>query len=97
MSPNRPIIARENVPERVHELFPNSTVFGIFIGVPINQRNTFAVQLEPTRIEIYQESFEQIYGSAPSPQIKDQIVRTVVHEVAHYMGFNEKEVRQRGY
>ncbi len=40
-----PIIARENVPERVHELFPNSTVFGIFIGVPINQRNTFAVQL----------------------------------------------------
>lgn len=91
------IIARDVVPERVHELFPNKVVFGIFAGVARNQRNVFAVQLEPTRIEIYQESFEEVYGPTPSPEIKAQIVRTVIHEVAHYMGFNEEEVRERGY
>ncbi|MCD4813604.1 metallopeptidase family protein [bacterium] len=91
------IIPRDIVPERVHELFPDRIVFGIFAGISRKHRNVFNIQLEPTRIEIYQESIEQVFGPLPTPQVKDQIVKTVIHEIAHYFGFNEKEVRERGY
>ncbi|MCK5243244.1 metallopeptidase family protein [bacterium] len=91
------ILPREIVPERVREIFPNSIVFGVFVGISKKQQSSWTFSTEPTRIEIYQQSFEQAFGPYITSAIKDQIRRTVIHEIAHYFGFNEEEVAERGY
>lgn len=87
------VIPREQVPGPVKERFKTDLVFGIFIGVPYGKFTN--IQTEPTRIELYKESFEKAC-SAPE-KIREQIGRTVVHEIAHYFGFSESEVRKSGY
>jgi predicted Zn-dependent protease with MMP-like domain len=87
------ILGREKVPGPVKKRFRNAVVFGIFIGVPYGR--FFNVQTEPTRIELYKESFEQVFDG--TEKIKEQIARTVVHEIAHYFGFSEEEIRKSGF
>ncbi len=91
------VISREYVPIGVRQQFPGKVVFGLFAGISKDKKKTFTVQTQPTRIEIYKESFERVFGSRISDEMKEQIYRTIVHEIAHYFGFNEEEVRGRGY
>ena len=87
------VLAREKAPLPVKNRYKGSTVYGIFIGVPLGR--FFNVSLEPTRIELYQESFESTIRDRD--QMKRQILITVVHEIAHYFGFSESEIRKLGY
>jgi len=91
------VICREYVPFGIRQQFPGKIVFGLFSGISKNKQRTFSVQIQPTRIEIYKESFEIVFGREITGEIKEQIYRTLVHEIAHYFGFNEEEVRERGY
>lgn len=91
------VLPREKVPEGVRQRHPGKTIFGLFAGVSKKNKRTFSIQTEPTRIEIYKESFENMYGPRISAAMKEHIFRTVVHEIAHYFGFDEEEVRDRGY
>jgi predicted Zn-dependent protease with MMP-like domain len=84
------VIARSRVPSPVRKQYRGQTVFGIFIGVPYGRFNV--LQTEPTRIELYKESFEQYFST--EREIKQQIRRTVLHEVGHYFGFSEAEIRK---
>jgi len=87
------VLAREKVPRPVKDHHKGAVVFGIFIGVPLGR--FFNLAAEPTRIELYQESFEKYY--AEPDKIKKQILITVVHEIGHYFGFSEAEIRKLGY
>jgi predicted Zn-dependent protease with MMP-like domain len=91
------IICREKMPIGVRQQFPGKIVFGLFSGISKNKKRTFSVQTQPTRIEIYKESFEKVYGTEINKEMKKHIYRTLIHEIAHYFGFNEKEVREKGY
>lgn len=91
------ILPREKVPVAVRERFPGKIVFGIFVGVSRKDKRTFSIQTEPTRIELYKESFEQVYGQGITNAIKERIAQTVIHEIAHYFGFNEDEIASRGF
>ena len=91
------IICREYMPMGVRQQFPGKVVFGLFSGIPKSKKRTFSVQSQPTRIEIYKESFEMVFGREITGAMKEQIYRTLVHEIAHYFGFNEEEVREKGY
>jgi predicted Zn-dependent protease with MMP-like domain len=91
------VICREYVPIGVRQEFPGKIIFGLFAGISKNKKRTFSVQIEPTRIEIYKESFERIFGSEINIAMKEQIYKTLVHEIAHYFGFDEEEVRAEGY
>lgn len=88
------ILARENVPKALRNRNKNCLIFGVFVGVPHNKRSVFNIEQEPTRIELYKKSFDKAFNSRL--EIKEQIAKTVVHEIGHYFGFSEKEVRQRG-
>ncbi len=91
------VICREYVPMGVRQQFSGKIVFGLFSGIPKNKKRTFSVQTQPTRIEIYKESFEMVFGREINSTMKEQIYRTLIHEIAHYFGFNEEEVRSKGY
>ncbi len=87
------VLAREKAPLPVKQRYKGATVYGIFIGVPLGHFYNMAP--EPTRIELYQESFESMFED--KSQMKRQILITVVHEIAHYFGFSEAEIRKLGY
>jgi len=88
-----PVLARDKVPGQLQKRYQGRLLFGIFAGVPYNRRSMFDIQMEPTRIELYKESFEQAFSSRST--MEEQIAKTVVHEIGHYFGFSEKELRRR--
>ncbi len=90
------ILPREKVPKAIKEKFPGKIIFGVFVGIPRKSKTVFSIQKEPTRIELYKESFQKVFGSKIE-EMENQICRTVIHEIAHYFGFDEEEVRKRGY
>ncbi len=89
------VLAREKVPEALRFQYRGSLLFGVFVGVPFNKRSMFNFELEPTRIELYKDSFEKAFTDRT--QMEEQIVKTVIHEIGHFFGFSEKELRSRNF
>ena len=87
------VLAREEVPDALLGRYKDHLVFGVFIGVPYNKRSMFSIQMEPTRIELYKSSFEKAFRYRDD--MEEQIAKTVIHEIGHYFGFSEKELRRR--
>lgn len=87
------IIARDRVPRVLRERYKGRLLFGIFTGIPYSRRSLFNVITEPTRIELYKSSFEEAFDDPA--EIEDQILKTVIHEIGHYFGFSERELRRR--
>jgi len=86
-------LARQSAPLPLKKQFPDKIVFGVFIGVPYGR--FVNMQSEPTRIELYKESFEKVFKD--NNEAAHQIRSTVVHEIAHYFGFSEAQIRKLGY
>jgi predicted Zn-dependent protease with MMP-like domain len=87
-----PVLAREKTPAALKKEFKGSLLFGIFTGISHNRRSMFDFQTEPTRIELYKDSFEQAFSNRN--EMEEQIAKTVIHEIGHYFGFSEKELRR---
>jgi predicted Zn-dependent protease with MMP-like domain len=87
------VLPREKAPNALQDQHEGHLIFGLFAGVPYNKRSTFTIQMEPTRIELYKDSFEKAFQN-PS-DIEEQITKTIIHEIGHYFGFSEKELRRR--
>ncbi len=70
---------------------PGSTLFGLYQGRPLTVRSVFDSFVMPDRIVIFQGPHER---SAHNPEQLAKLVEdTVWHEVAHYFGMNESQVR----
>jgi predicted Zn-dependent protease with MMP-like domain len=67
------------------------TLLGLYEGRPLTRRSVFEPYAWPDRITIFQGPHERL---ARSPEHLLQLIdETVWHEVAHYFGMNELEVR----
>lgn len=68
-----------------------ATLLGLYEGRPLTQRSVFEPFAMPDRITIFQGPHERL---ARTPQHLAQLVQdTVWHEVAHYFGMDERQVR----
>ena len=67
-------------------------ILGLYHGVPFQHRGPNYGNLPPDVIFIYQKPIEHI--SASDDQIRAQVQDTVIHEVGHYFGFNDAELRE---
>jgi predicted Zn-dependent protease with MMP-like domain len=68
-----------------------STLLGLYEGRPLTERSVFDGFTMPDRITIFQGPHER---AAQSPEHLAKMVEdTVWHEVAHYFGMNELQVR----
>jgi len=68
------------------------TLLGLYQGRPLTARSVFESFAMPDRITIFQGPHERI---ARSPEHLEKLVQeTVWHEIAHYFGMDEKQVRQ---
>jgi predicted Zn-dependent protease with MMP-like domain len=70
---------------------PGSTLLGLYEGRPLTTRSVFEPFSMPDRITIFQGPHERL---APNPAaLRRMVEETVWHEVAHYFGMNEQQVR----
>ncbi len=76
-------------------LAPDDELFGIFTGVPLAERSPADPPLYPDTIQIYREPLEAFCRSRE--ELIEEIEITVVHEIAHYMGFDEDDLIALGY
>ncbi|HWC99265.1 MAG TPA: metallopeptidase family protein [Candidatus Sulfopaludibacter sp.] len=68
-----------------------NTLLGLYEGRPLTQRSVFDSFAMPDRITIFQGPHERL---AASPEHLAKLVEeTVWHEVAHYFGMDELQVR----
>ena len=69
-------------------------LLGIFMGVPLKHRHTFA-DTGPNQIILYRQNL--LAAATNREELAEQIRCTVVHELGHYVGFTEDQLRQAGY
>jgi predicted Zn-dependent protease with MMP-like domain len=87
--------ALENVAVIVEDENPDDPdLFGLYHGVPLPERGD-AAGLPPDTISIYRKPLEETF---PDPDdLRDEIRVTVLHELAHYFGFDEERIDELGY
>ena len=92
-----PVIV-EDEPDRAvqRKISTNSPdgVLGIFSGVPLNRRSSLGSD-GPNRIVLYRRNI-LAHCSTPA-QLAEQIRKTLVHELGHYLGFSENQLRRHRY
>lgn len=70
---------------------PGGTLLGLYQGRPLTGRSVFESFAMPDRITIFQGPHERLARSRA--HLTQMVDDTVWHEVAHYFGMNERQVR----
>jgi predicted Zn-dependent protease with MMP-like domain len=84
----------EPAPEQRKELKlrGNETLFGLYEGLPLTDRYNGVTKITPDKITIFKgpiTSYCHDYAG-----LKDQIKRTVWHEMAHYFGLDHDAIHK---
>jgi predicted Zn-dependent protease with MMP-like domain len=66
-------------------------LLGIFHGVPATQKSVFDVMVGPGHIVLYQKNIEAV--CATEAAVRQQIRLTLMHELGHYFGMTEEQLR----
>src|SRR4030081_1552646 len=94
--------ALDGLPERLGRLMSNVAVtvehgagppglLGLYQGVPLTSRTTGYAGVLPDRITIYRKAICAICQS--EQEVTDQVRRTVIHEIAHHFGIDDRRLR----
>lgn len=77
------------------QLRNDATLFGLYVGVPLTRRDTRYTNVAPDRTMIYRGPIlRDCYDEA---EIRDQVRKTVLHEIGHHFGLDEDALREAGY
>ena len=70
------------------------SLLGLYQGVPLPHRGTSygMYPVGPDKISLYQKNIESTCST--SEEIERRIVEVLFHELGHYFGMNEREVRE---
>ena len=74
-----------------------SMLLGLYEGIPLNKRGSAygAYPTVPDKITLYQQNIE--FVARTDSALRAKIREVLIHEIAHYFGMNEDEVRNAGY
>ncbi len=70
-------------------------LFGLYQGLPRPGKSFFQGQTLPDRITLFRLPILSICRT--KHEIKEQIKRTLIHEIAHHFGLTEARIRHLGY
>ncbi len=71
------------------------SLLGLYQGVPLRKRGFWYGNVLPDRITLFKNNIERI--SRSEEEMKVWIQKVLVHEIGHYFGFGEEELRKTGY
>jgi len=90
-----------NVAVLVEDLPPNQPpprpghqtrlLLGVFHGVPRTKKSFFDQPTGPDYIVLYQKNIEAVCAS--EAEVRKQIRLTLIHELGHYFGMNEEQLK----
>lgn len=92
---NLAVIVEEKASREIFEKTGNtalSSILGHYHGVPFKHRGPFYGNIPPDVIVIYQKPIESICST--EEEIKKKVREVVFHEIGHYFGLSEKELRE---
>ena len=98
--------ALDGLPEELGRLMSNVAVtvehaagppglLGLYQGVPLTSRTTGYAGVLPDRITIYRQAICAICQT--EQEVADQVRKTVIHEVAHHFGIDDKRLAELGW
>lgn len=70
-------------------------LLGLYSGIPYSHRNTWYAGAMPDRIILFQQNIEAVCKT--KEELVNKIKEVVIHEIAHYFGMDEKQIRDAGY
>lgn len=70
---------------------PKKLLLGLFHGVPMTKKSVFDLPTGPDYVVLYQKNIEAVCST--ESEIRDQIRRTVIHELGHYFGMDEEQLK----
>ena len=71
------------------------TLFGVYQGVPLHLRGSGYTGVLPDKISIF---YRPLLQACRSPErIRTQVRNTVIHEIGHFFGLDDKAIRDLGY
>ena len=92
---NVEIVVEDEPPEEVlHDLPPGDVVFGYYHGIPLIERGHYDWVL-PDKISIYEGPITRSFRSPDA--IREEVRRTVIHEVAHHFGIDDNRLDELGW
>ena len=66
-------------------------LLGLFHGVPTTKKSVFDLSTGPDHIVLYQKNIEAVCSS--EAEVREQIRLTVIHELGHYFGMDENQLK----
>ena len=73
---------------------PGRMLLGLYEGTPLSRQSVFHPTVLPTSIYLFRANIERAGKS--SSEVKEELRRTLFHEIGHHLGFNEDDLRRRG-
>ena len=73
---------------------PEDTLYGLYEGVPLTERGWGYSGVLPDKITIFRGPLERDFEP---DELEEQVRITVVHEIAHYFGFDEVRLEELGW
>ncbi len=70
---------------------PRQLRLGLFHGVPATRKSVFDLTTGPDYVVLYQKNIEAVCST--DAEIREQIRRTVIHEIGHYFGMSEEQLK----
>jgi len=71
---------------------PGQNLLGLYHGVPLKHRGSYYGNVPPDVIVLYKIPIESLCQT--EDQVRDKIEEVLLHEIGHYFGMNEKELRE---
>jgi predicted Zn-dependent protease with MMP-like domain len=92
------VVEDEPAPDLLREMGMHprrDTLFGLYRGVPLRERGMNHAMALPDRITIF---YRPLVRACASPgALRREIRKTLVHEIGHFLGMSEAEIRREGY
>lgn len=85
----------DNVAVVVEERHPTEDLLGLYEGVPLTERDDYGGLALPDRISIYRLPIVEMCTTRD--EVVEEVLVTVVHELAHHFGLDDDELHQLGW
>ena len=98
--------ALDELPEELGRLMSNVAVtvehgagppglLGLYQGIPLTSRTTGYAGVLPDRITIYRQAISAV--SRTEQEAASQVRQTVIHEIGHHFGIDDRRLRELGW
>ena len=103
---DRPLVSTRIIPATLSEagmglfgvFYPQGShklTYEIYDGIPLTERDQYGMGEFPDRIFIYRQGICAICES--EDHVRDEVLITVVHEVAHHFGIDDDRLHELGW